>query len=78
MDDWKLTAAARPVVKLERQSDMFVNWCRVLFIFTLDGAAQVAAAHNCLNERTLDPTVCSVDLCNFLYFSADPQYPLEY
>jgi len=25
---------------------------------TLGGAAQVAAAH-CLNERTLDPTVCS-------------------
>jgi len=25
---------------------------------TLDGAVQVAAA-NCLNERTLDPTVCS-------------------
>jgi len=25
MDDWKLTAAARPVVKLERQSDMFVK-----------------------------------------------------
>jgi len=25
MDDWKLTEAAPPVVKLERQSDMFVN-----------------------------------------------------